>query len=293
MLQTYRDGLWLFLDENLSTIIRDENGNPYQLSEGKIYNYINGEVVLKDSSDQIPAKFMCTRYDRISDNILFIFDNNNWYEENGKDILKSAIDINTGKQTPFFESICYIGASIFYVSENKKVGIRSFDRQILNCEFLFLTIPVEGFYFAGREIDRKRSQVFLKSVNDPNLQLNAIESIETSLLIDYVKKGSFQIRFNGDSHKVKDIVLANYLFKTDFINKVSSVVPRYKPKSMYERNNWYAPDDNRFWPEFDDEGGELCVRDKPDYSRDTWYALTDGAYGDYPGSDVDYDGIGF
>ncbi len=29
------------------------------------------------------------------------------------------------------------------------------------------------------------------------------------------------------------------------------------------------------------------------YAEDTWYALTDGMYGDYPGGDVDYDGLGF
>lgn len=33
--------------------------------------------------------------------------------------------------------------------------------------------------------------------------------------------------------------------------------------------------------------------DDYDYDKETWYALTDGMYGDYPGSDVDYDGLGF
>lgn len=33
--------------------------------------------------------------------------------------------------------------------------------------------------------------------------------------------------------------------------------------------------------------------DDYDYERDTWDAMTDGQYGDYPGSGVDYDGLGF
>ena len=33
--------------------------------------------------------------------------------------------------------------------------------------------------------------------------------------------------------------------------------------------------------------------DDSDYARDTWYALTDGNYGDYPGPGVDYDFLGF
>lgn len=30
-----------------------------------------------------------------------------------------------------------------------------------------------------------------------------------------------------------------------------------------------------------------------DYDADTWDALTDGMYGDYPGGQPDYDAIGF
>lgn len=33
--------------------------------------------------------------------------------------------------------------------------------------------------------------------------------------------------------------------------------------------------------------------ERPDYARDTWDAMTDGMYGDYPGSGIDYDTIGF
>lgn len=33
--------------------------------------------------------------------------------------------------------------------------------------------------------------------------------------------------------------------------------------------------------------------DQDELDRDTWYALTDGQYGDYPGGDVDYDVFGF
>lgn len=30
-----------------------------------------------------------------------------------------------------------------------------------------------------------------------------------------------------------------------------------------------------------------------DLERDTWDAMTDGQYGDYPGGDIDYDVLGF
>jgi hypothetical protein len=33
--------------------------------------------------------------------------------------------------------------------------------------------------------------------------------------------------------------------------------------------------------------------EQEELKRDTWFALTDGQYGDYPGYDVDYDEFGF
>lgn len=30
-----------------------------------------------------------------------------------------------------------------------------------------------------------------------------------------------------------------------------------------------------------------------DWEAETWDALTDGQYGDYPGGDIDYDALGF
>ena len=32
--------------------------------------------------------------------------------------------------------------------------------------------------------------------------------------------------------------------------------------------------------------------DDVDWREETWYALTDGQYGDYPGGDIDYDVFG-
>lgn len=41
------------------------------------------------------------------------------------------------------------------------------------------------------------------------------------------------------------------------------------------------------------EDNDYYVPDDTDWERETWYALTDGQYGDYPGSGVDYDALGF
>jgi len=43
-------------------------------------------------------------------------------------------------------------------------------------------------------------------------------------------------------------------------------------------------DDDDYWDYYEDN---------INYQEDTWYAMTDGMYGDYPGGDIDYDIFGF
>ena len=44
---------------------------------------------------------------------------------------------------------------------------------------------------------------------------------------------------------------------------------------------------------YQDDYRENYRDDDFDYERETWDAMTDGMYGDYPGSGIDYDTIGF
>ena len=45
--------------------------------------------------------------------------------------------------------------------------------------------------------------------------------------------------------------------------------------------------------ERDYDGNSYEVDDCIDWEEETWYAMTDGMYGDYPGPGVDYDAFGF
>lgn len=289
----YNDGLWLFLDKDLRTIIRNRIGHQHQIHKGSIYTFNDSKIIKEVNGDHIPMEYLAKGFQIISKNILYICDSNYWRDmKDGAIPHESAIDIVSGKQIPFYERIRHIDNSLFYVAETKTVGIRSFERSLLNCEYLFLTIPVKGYYFAGEEIDNKTSQVFLKSVYNTELNIKAINCIETSTVISHVQNELFQIQFNGDNHSIKDIVLVSHsIFDEDFIQMVSSVESNHPHKSLNDKSDWFASD-SRFWPElhYSCEDREW---DKPNYSRDTWYALTDGAYGDYPGGDVDYDGLGF
>jgi len=41
------------------------------------------------------------------------------------------------------------------------------------------------------------------------------------------------------------------------------------------------------------ESNNSYDNEEPNYAEDTWDAMTDGMYGDYPGGEVDYDNLGF
>jgi len=79
-------------------------------------------------------------------------------------------------------------------------------------------------------------------------------------------------------------------FEYSKANKFGEGVARvYKGSSSYgtitkdgDIIDWHSPEDD-----YDNSYEE------PDYARDTWDALTDGQYGEYPGSGVDYDILGF
>lgn len=44
---------------------------------------------------------------------------------------------------------------------------------------------------------------------------------------------------------------------------------------------------------YDDDFYEEDYNSCEDWRAETWDALTDGEYGDYPGGDIDYDALGF
>ena len=61
---------------------------------------------------------------------------------------------------------------------------------------------------------------------------------------------------------------------SDRIAEIETLIEEEEAQRMSWRDSHYDYDDH-------------------DYGADTWDALTDGMYGDYPGPGVDYDFLGF
>lgn len=73
------------------------------------------------------------------------------------------------------------------------------------------------------------------------------------------------------------------IMNRDYIAFEESVVEELNLPEEYQNKNSEKLDECYSYEDYDDT----------DYDRDTWYAMTDGQYGDYPGGDIDYDEFGF
>ena len=188
-----------------------------------------------------------------------------------------------------YDRILYLDdeRSMFFFSEKQKVGLRNKDIIILPAEYLLFTTPVLGFFFAVKELDEEYSRVYLRSLFDPSIERIAIERKMTRSILCEVDYGAYEIEVAGTEISIDNIILIEHsVFDSDF----TSLVSQEKPKRCHDdHGHWFyideraAPEEREIVPQFLDD---------TNYARESWYAMTDGMYGDYPG-DFDYDDLGF
>jgi len=304
---TFNKGIggWLVLDENLKTIKRNEKGKRYQFKKGSICRInIRWEDNKKIYLYNIPIDSMIDGLVKIEgDNIIFAKNNNN-------DRKVSSIQISTGKQIPFYDIVEIIEKVFLLYKEEKKipvvvdnrnlykirhyVGIRNYERIILPAEYIFITHPEAGFYFTGEEIDDNNTSVHLRSLYDEELDIVAINSIDTEDLIKEIKFGWFKISLNNSAEDLKRITLPNLkIFDTAFTDLISAEDSRTglnnRLSQIKEDIYWFS----YYYDLIPNIKDPIERYDDNDYGRDRWDALTDGTEGDYPGVDIDYESMGF
>lgn len=280
-------GLWLFLDKNFKSIIRDSNGKQIAFKKGTICKIETKQHEKKKTFVyNLPISIMAKGFSEINGDTIIIGDSNN--EEYRK---YAALNVTNGDQTPFYQRIELIDKSTFFFSEENKIGIRNYREIIENAEFMFMTYPVNGFYFVVKELDGEFSNVVLRSLYDSNSSIEAIKKIKTSDLIDNVAHGRLKIECEDEEANIENIILSKHdIFDESFICKVSKKQSDFfcsKFKDIY----WFATD---YRMEEEDFSGGCGDYDDHDYARDTWDAMTDGMYGDMPdGFDGDYSFLGY
>ncbi len=260
-----RKGLWLILDKNLKTILRNKDGEAKQFEKGFI-----GTIEIKKENKEIkriynmPMELMAKGFSHIAINSIIINDGNPIFNKS------LAVDIATGKKTKLYSKIEQVTETLFFVAEENKVGIATLEKElVMNC--LFITYPVNGFYFIAREIDDSNSFLELRSLNDETMQIVAIDKMKTSELIDDTAYGRLKLECDNDGMSLENISLPIHkIFDESFICKISTNETKYfcsKFKDIY----WFANDCRM---EEDD------YHDYDDYYSPT-YDIMDAYEGDY------------
>ena len=263
----FSERLWLFLDKDLKTILKNDNGKQVFFKKGAICNIeIQQEDNKKTYVFNMPIDVMAKGYSCIVDDYLIIYNSSGY----------AAVDIKSGEQTAYYSYIKSAGCSMFFFYDEDYVGIMNFGGIVKPAEYLFITNPVNGFFFAAKEIDDDNSCVILHSLFDNTLQITAIEKIKTDSLAWHTAKGELLIQIEGTSQKVENIILPKHEIFDDSFAKIVSAEESDYSCSLYDNVYWFSVD--RRMEKEESHSSNYEDYDDTDYWRDSWYALTDGMY---------------
>lgn len=280
---------WLILDKNLKTVICDEEGRRFQFPKGFI-----GKVEVKKEGKKktyvynMPLKYFTTVSHNLGREMSDIISSNSIIINYGT----VAVDITTGKMTKEFSHIEQITDKLFLYRENENVGITNIESEALLGDCFLITRPVSNYIFVAKEKFDNECSVWLYDINDIKNPIDlAISSISKKELISIAEKGLLAIKLNKKSLDLKSIVLQTIEFyENEFICKVTVEDPQ-KTRKSYHNSSYFIRGKNttatqsEYNSSLDSNAADY---DDHDNERDTWDAMTDGQYGDYP--DEGYDG---
>lgn len=233
--------LWLILDNNLKTVICDEEGKRFQFPKGFM-----GRVDVKKEGEKkrfvynMPLKYFITFRDNPEHlrfcNMRDIITNNSIIINYGTQV----IDIATGKKTKEFSHIEQISDKLFLYKDGNTLGITNIDSQDLIGNCFLITRPVSNYIFIAKEKSESVCCVRLYDINFIESPIaTAISDITKKELVALAKNDHLKIEYNKNLTNLKSIELqASNIFDADFVNKVSIKKSR-RTVPYYLRNTNY------------------------------------------------------
>lgn len=287
---------WLAVDKDFNSIILQNNGK-----KKSFYKHIGTITKTKENDKTVnywnmPLEVFSINEPYIDKGIMIC----------GNDSEQYAVRIFDSLQSSKYKRIEIIDEKTFFFTEivNSKelVGIASLSKNTsdiriinpINENTCILTYPVEGFVFGISKIDDSNCKVFLYNINEKDFDpISAISSVNERTLLDMIKKGLLRISTKDTSNELLGIsVHQRNIFDEAFrscINKTEFVLPKNSKVPQY----WYTENSRLSDANSKCDNYYQGYEDEPDYREDTWYAMTDGMYGDMPdGFDDDYDFLG-
>lgn len=266
------NGLWLILDKDFRTILRDNHYKQKQIEKGfigKISKTIeNKELKI---SFNIPMDFMAKGFSHVAINSVIVNSNNSNIHNS------QAIDIMTGLRTKSYSKIEQISNSFFVFSKRNKVGITNiFSRPVIeNC--LFITYPVGGYMLIPKEKSAGLYDVFLYKISNlPNPMILAISDIKEEELVRLVDCCWLKAHYDETNLGLKALTLPKGDFWTlEFLNAIS--IQEERDYYIFSKNN-----ENRY---FFSEDCRLASDESDTNDGSSYYSREDSfmdAYGDAP-----------
>ena len=294
---------WLALDKNLLSVNLGSEGNQVQFKKGFVasitINNKDEETRIVSDEEEVETEENTNTHHYNFDKSLLLNEKPQFIGEymiTTERGLSRAIRLSDGVPSEYHNEIYPINEKLLFARDKNKVGIVSFeDPSILPMDYFAFTYPVNNYLFAFKDEQDSNCSVDLILIMDSKISiLNAISSKPREDIIELILNGSFIITPKPSENGLKSIsVYQPTIFDDGFaseINNKSEGFLCYPFETVY----WFSNDSALKEPKHQYYQERNNYRDDDiDYARETWDAMTDGMYGDYPGSGVDYDTIGF
>lgn len=263
--------LWLILDKDMKTILRDKNGNPKQFEKGFL-----GKIDIKQENSSIkhvynmPIELMAKGFSHVAINSIIINDSNSEYHKS------QAVDIATGKKTKLYSKIEQVTEKLFYFADGNYVGITNINSDVLIGDCLLITYPVNNYILIGKKGTEGNYSVLLYNIDNLKHPVAvAIRNISEDDLVHHAEGHWLKMEYNASFSGVKALIVPNSrLLDNKFIDLVTTKEGTdYKfgshDNSYFFSNDWRFDHDERSYGDggndWDDNGSLMDALDgEPD-----------------------------
>lgn len=247
--------LWLILDKDLKTILRDKDGNPKQFRKGFI-----GKIEIKKEDNKIrhvynmPIELMANGFSHVAINSVIINDCNSKYHKS------QAVDIATGKKTKLFSKIEQVTEKLFYFADNNKVGITNINSDVLIGDCLLITYPINNYVLIGKKESEDKFCVLLYNLDNLAQPVAvAIQSISKDDLVDHALGHWLKMGVDSSLSGTKALIMPNSRFLDNKFKELVSTKEDTDYIFGSHDNSYFFSDDYCFKPyegNYDDGGNE-------------------------------------
>ena len=243
-----KNAMWLPLDSSLMSVKLGKDGERVKFRKGfiakirkenknnKTINYYNLDITtLVKKEPSITGDYLLTQGDGLS----------------------QAIRLCDGAISDLYDEIQLYCDNLFFVRKGYKVGIVSFENEVLlPIEYFALTLPVSGCVFAFKELDNSSCAVdFIYAEGNGIIIQHAISSRKSKDVVDEILYGMYKITILPKGEGLKRIgVYRPSIFDEEFANRIDKN-EHGEFYSKYKIHYWFSNDYSLLDPDRDYDGG--------------------------------------